>query len=135
LPKFPAPFWLLALILTGLLIVPKLPRPEDTIYVLTCVLVLFPTIIIAGCQCRTSGAWTAIAKFSAELSYPIYILHYPVLQFFDLFHDGGFAPGFTLLLGEVTIISVISLTAARLYETPVRHWLAQRFSEPAKVLA
>lgn len=133
--KFPAvkiPFWALALAVVFLLSLPNFSPVGEVAYALACLLVVFPLIIVAGCQASLSPLFRPIAKVSATLSYPLYILHVPILVAVE-FVLGPYPvhPRITLLV-ELLLCCAVALVAAYFYDTPVRRWLANRWpSRPA----
>jgi peptidoglycan/LPS O-acetylase OafA/YrhL len=124
LPGLSVPFWLLALVLALLLVLPPFAKPFDALYVLACILLVFPALIALGSSCRPTGPWQRIAALSAELSFPIYILHYPMLDAFDLARQGSSLHGWRTLLIEVGVIAVASLIISRYFDVPARQRLA-----------
>jgi peptidoglycan/LPS O-acetylase OafA/YrhL len=136
LPKIAVPAWVLALILVAsLALVPPLGPGGTVVYQLFCVLVLFPVIVIAGLQNEPGRLTMPLAKVGAELSYPVYILHMPLLVAFTAWH-GEWPPHTRLyLLGEVAVITIIALAASRLFDIPVRRWLALRRKRTVPTMA
>ena len=127
LPRMALPFWMLAPILVALLATPALGKGFDGTFVVSCCLGAFPLIIVAGCQAEPAGPWRPLARISGELSYPLYILHYPLLVAFDLMGVGSSLAA--LSLAAAAIIGV-SLAASRTFDLPVRRWLAVRRKAP-----
>src|SRR6478736_7988213 len=114
---------MLAPILVALLAMPALGEGFDRMFVVACCLGAFPLIIVAGCQTEPDGPWRRLARTSGELSYPLYILHYPLLVAFDLLRIGS-SPA-ALAFAAAAIIG-LSLVASRTFDLPVRRWLADR---------
>jgi len=77
LPRWTLPFSVLALVLLAACALPFTVGWEMDI---VCVLLLFPTIIVCGAT-DTRGTAGRIEHFLGDLSYPLYILHWPVLLF------------------------------------------------------
>jgi peptidoglycan/LPS O-acetylase OafA/YrhL len=75
------------------------------------VIIFCPTLLLLGANARPSR----FDSFSGELSYPVYIVHYP------LFHI-GLKP-----LLAVCLASAISYISLKFYDEPVRQWLSLQF--------
>ena len=66
----------LALALVALLAVPHdMPWAFDAL----CVLVLFPLILVAATNVEPAPRMVSATRLSADLSYPLYLLHLPLL--------------------------------------------------------
>lgn len=98
------------------------------------ILLVFPAIVALGARASVSRWSAPVWRVLGELSFPLYALHEPLLQFADkvdnhLLHA-------TPLAGAVFAISLslaLSWAAYRLYDVPVRRWLARRPStHPAR---
>lgn len=136
----------LFLICSALLLV-LLPMPfvgnpqqpwQNGLYILLLTMVVFPTIIWMAASTGThKNESQAPAKsirfyqFLGELSYPLYIVHYPLMYLFYRYH--GF-PNVTCTMADVWPMAVAtfcgSIALATLclyaYDRPVRRWLSQR---------
>jgi peptidoglycan/LPS O-acetylase OafA/YrhL len=129
LPRIGLPFWMLSLILVLLMAaVPRFTGWTDVAFVSFCVLVAFPLIIVSGAQSQPQGLWHKVATISAELSYPLYIAHYPLLNTFDYLRGGGFTPAhpYLTLSVQVALICWASWLVSKYYDKPVRKWLSTR---------
>lgn len=50
----------------------------DGLYQAVCILILFPLLVLAGAGSKTTDAKsTAVCKWMGEISYPLYITHFP----------------------------------------------------------
>ena len=128
LPHIRLPFWLLAAIVIVLLSLPQLSRGVEIAFAFACLMILFPLLIVAGCQATFTPRFTALAKVSAALSYPLYILHLPMLHALDLWR-GSYPPHTRYsLLAYAIFCCLAALAVARFYDTPVRAWLGRRFA-------
>jgi peptidoglycan/LPS O-acetylase OafA/YrhL len=72
----------LAIILIATFLPPEIPL--NALYEMVCIGVVYPLIIVAGCQHIPSGAMAKLAKVSADLSFPLYALHYPFVKWFGI---------------------------------------------------
>lgn len=134
LPRIPLNGLFLSGFLIALFLVPVGMRAVDMIFPIVCIGLLFPIIIVAGAQHEVSSKWVPIAALSGELSYPVYILHYPLL----ILGDAALSPLIpsTSLKFAVLIILIIifSFAASRFLDRPIRSWLALRYSTTKGVM-
>lgn len=98
---------------------------------------IFPLVVIAGAGSVNKGAKTAkICKFLGDISYPLYIVHYPVamLQFGWLKRNID-AP-LWMHIGVFIAVYVISIALAygalKAYDEPVREWLKNHWLKKNK---
>ncbi len=80
-------FWICAAMLVVLLSMPYVggdePSVANAIYDLVATLLIFPSMVwIGACGNTTDRSSTAICNFLGEISYPVYIVHYPLMYLF-----------------------------------------------------
>jgi peptidoglycan/LPS O-acetylase OafA/YrhL len=100
------------------------------LYEALCVIILFPIIVAIGAgEKRVDGSSIRVARFFGDLSYPLYITHYPLIYIYTAWvvqnkvaPVRGAAWGAPLLIGAISI-AYISL---KLYDEPVRRWLSRK---------
>jgi peptidoglycan/LPS O-acetylase OafA/YrhL len=125
-------------ICSALLIVAlALPRmgatPHDWtngLYDALCVLVLFPLIVAIGAGEKAIGGMTVqIARFFGALSFPLYITHYPLIYVYTAWVvDHRIPPERGAVWGVALVGAAVAIAYAslKLYDEPVRRWLASR---------
>lgn len=99
------------------------------LYILFLTMLIFPAIIWASASAGTSQ--NKLCTFLGELSYPLYIVHYPLMYMFYRYH--GF-PNVTCTMADVwpmavaTFLGSIVLATVFLYayDKPVRRWLSKQ---------
>jgi peptidoglycan/LPS O-acetylase OafA/YrhL len=124
LPRIGLPFWALCLILIAVLcFVPQLAQPWSAVFVGVCVLLVFPFIVASGTQSEPTGHWQKLAEKSAELSYPVYILHYPLLGAFDLWHRGQPTHPMAWFVGQSVLICILAYIVGQGLDVPFRRRL------------
>ncbi len=127
LEYFKAPF----LVIVALLLVTFcLPRGQLSWLVDdVSVLVTFPVIVAAGANIPMSGARKRISLFLGQLSYPLYILHHPLIKPFAnvtrVYQLTGSLFVCWTVLEIVTIVS-FSLAAMKFYDEPLRKILSRQ---------
>ena len=91
---------------------------------------VFPLIVAIGAGTgQMDGVSTRIARFVGDLSYPLYITHYPLIYIYTewiAIHDPSPAAragwGAALVAGSL----LLALACLKLYDEPVRRWLGRR---------
>ncbi len=129
-------FWICSAVLLALFSVPYLERMEPVsmngLYEMFCVIVVFPILIWLGASGSTTDKnSTRICKFLGDISFPLYIIHYPFMYLFYawLIEKQLFTLGETwqvvlcVYIGSV----VVAYLCLKLYDEPVRRWLSKKF--------
>lgn len=133
-------FWYCSLLIVAILSVPRLGGEEhfwmNGLYEAFCIILVFPVIVSMGAGGKVTGRRsTAICKFLGELSYPIYITHYPLIYIYTAWVANTGAtvtqglPYMALVLVGAAGLAYGSL---KLYDEPVRRWLTNRFLKHAR---
>ena len=128
-------FTLCSLLLALLLAVPYLtPRAGEvhwwnSLYEIACVMVAFPLIVLVGASGRLHGGSTeALCKWVGQISYPLYIVHYPVmyLLYSWLWNGSEHSTMATVLAVAAAVAAsiVLAALALRFYDIPVRSRLS-----------
>ena len=141
-------FWWCSLMIVVLFCMPWMglgsegsARWTNGLYEAFCILVCFPLIVAIGAGSSVKGGKSvAINKFLGDISYPLYITHYPLVYmqmgWADRHQDAPL--GVHVLVGISTILLAILVAygAYRLYDLPVREWLKKKwFKKYDKTLA
>ena len=128
-------FWWCSLFIVVLLGMPWLgmgtegdSRWTNGLYEAFCILVCFPLIVSIGAGSSVKGGKSeAINKFLGEISFPLYITHYPLIYMQMSWVDGHKdAPLGTHIFVAVCIFVLaigFAYAALKLYDLPVREWL------------
>ena len=128
-------FWISIIILFALFSVPYFPKTStisvNGIYELACIMIVFPLIVwIAASSDSAQSKFTLkLSKFLGDLSYPLYIVHYPVMYVFYawLIKNQYFTLGETwqMVILVLTVCIVLAYACLKLYDEPVRKWLSK----------
>ena len=128
-------FWICSAILLATFAVPYIASEcslsMNSIYEVVCIAFVFPIIVWLGACGSTEGSTGRISGLLGDLSYPLYIVHYPVMYLFYAWlidkHFYSFED--TLLMPAIVVAVSIALAYAclKLYDEPVRKWLAHKF--------
>ena len=100
------------------------------LYCAAVILFVYPAIVAAGAGSPLKGRrTTAVCKFLGEISYPLYITHYPLVYMQMAWAaDNPDAPLSTHIFVSVSvfIMSVgLAWACLKLYDLPVREWLTR----------
>ncbi|MDE6377580.1 MAG: acyltransferase, partial [Duncaniella sp.] len=134
-------FWICSVMIVAVLSVPYVtpdgePSVLNAIYDGICTLIIFPAIVwIGACGRTTDRLSTATCTMLGELSYPIYIVHYPLMYLFYgwLWTGGyGFDRALPVCIGIFAAILLLAWVAMRYYDTPVRAYLTRHLTSRSK---
>ena len=104
----------------------------NSLYEFICITLIFPAVVwIGACGSCKDNAAGRINKFLGDISYPLYIVHYPLMYLFYrwLIDKHLYTFGDTWGVAIIIIITCILLayTILKIYDEPVRRLLAKRF--------
>jgi peptidoglycan/LPS O-acetylase OafA/YrhL len=130
-----------------LIIILSIPRVGDAqsdwmngLYDSLSIVFLFPLIVYVGASGHIKGRFSKINKFLADISYPIYIIHYPFIYMFMAWVANNkmaltgpslykvIAVAFALLVFNI----LLAYGIVRLYDEPVRRWLTSKLMPAVK---
>ena len=128
-------FWIAIAVLFALFSVPFFPSVDgicvNGIFEMCCIMLIFPALVWLGASGVTSDkASTGICKFLGDLSYPLYIVHYPVMYLFyawlidNKYYTLGETWQATALVMAISI--VMAYLCLKLYDEPIRRWLSKK---------
>ncbi|PVM84621.1 acyltransferase family protein [Caulobacter endophyticus] len=125
-------FALCSLLLVIALALPRFGGPErlwvNGLYEAACVILLFPLIVAIGAgEKDVEGPSLRVARFFGDLSYPLYITHYPLIYVYTAWvvdHKIPAAQGALVGAGVFVAAVAIAWVSLKLYDEPVRRWLA-----------
>ena len=100
----------------------------DGVYQLACILFLFPLILAMGAGSSVCGKKSnRICKFLGDISYPLYITHYPLIymhtSWAQRYPDAPLGTHILTGIGTLLVALFIAWSALKLYDEPVREWL------------
>ncbi|MBQ3576152.1 MAG: acyltransferase, partial [Coprobacter sp.] len=129
-------FWICSILLVVIFALPYISlKPEfislNSLYEVLCIAFIFPLIVwIGACGGATDNYTSKINKFLGDISYPLYIVHYPIMYVFYkwLIKQEYYSLEQTWIIPLVVVLSSIVLAYAvlKLYDEPVRRWLSSK---------
>ena len=131
-----AGFWWCALALFVLFAVPRPGGGEaglaNGLYEAFVIIVMLPLIVSAGAGSPITGRRSvAVCKFLGDISYPLYITHFPIVYLqFAFVANHPDAPREQVIasgIGAYLAAIFVAYAAMRLYDIPVRKWLRTKW--------
>ncbi len=128
-------FWICSIILLILFAIPhvggKAALWQNGLYDAACILFVFPALVwLAASGKTTDRASSGICKFLGDISYPVYIIHYPFMYYFYAWvWDNGLTFSDTWPVQLLLFFGNIALAYffLKMYDEPVRRWLSRKF--------
>ena len=128
-------FWWCSLILAAIFCIPCVGGEGSIlngVFCATSIIFLFPLILMMGAGSQIKGEKSAkICTFLGEISYPLYITHYPIMYMqMNWAWNNPDAPLYAhITVGISTVLLSIGLAYAclKLYDIPVRKWLTEKW--------
>ena len=128
-------FWIASAVLFVLFSVPYIPACGaicmNGAFEFLCILFVFPAIIWLGASGATTNKFsTATCKFLGEISYPLYVAHYPLMYLFYqwLIKEKVYTleecwPVVLCVIGTSLALAWLTM---KFWETPIRKWLGEK---------
>jgi peptidoglycan/LPS O-acetylase OafA/YrhL len=109
-------------------------RWANGLYEAAVIILIFPLIVYMGASGRlTSKFSTRLCTFCGEISYPLYITHYPLIYTYTAWVSNHRNVPFTQALPYIVLTVGASVLVAyaclKLYDEPVRRWLQKRWAQ------
>ena len=133
-------FWICCVMLVVLFAVPYIVPFENSgisinsLYEVVCIALVFPFIVWLGACGGTGSFFTSkVSKVLGDLSYPLYIVHYPIMYIFYawLIEKNIYTLNECLGVAALVVVSsiVLALLCLKLYDEPVRRWLTRKMQK------
>jgi peptidoglycan/LPS O-acetylase OafA/YrhL len=87
--------------------------------------IAFPLLLLLGARALPGKAMGKACNWLGQLSYPLYILHYPISRGLVFALKGHLGLGVTILLLAEAVSLCVAWAALRWYDEPARRWLRQ----------
>lgn len=129
-------FLICILAIIGLLSMPYIGNEEkmwmNGLYDALCTILVFPALVFLGASGKIKGEFSAkMCKLLGDISYPLYIIHYPFMYLFywwickknELTFSQTWPMALLLFFGNI----LLAYICMKLYDEPVRKYLTKRF--------
>lgn len=128
-------FWVCSILIAIILCFPRIGGPEhlwmNGLYESLCIILLFPLIVAIGAGGSIKSKRSAkICKLFGDISYPLYITHYPLIYTYVAWVTKNKVPmnrGLPVGLLLFIVSIAISYACLKWYDEPVREWLRKKF--------
>ena len=130
-------FWLCSAVLLALFAVPYLPSMTPVcangVFESMCIIVIFPVLVWLAASGQTTDAKsTTICTFLGNISFPLYIVHYPFMYLFYAWlikqQIYTLDECWPIALGLMAWNVAVAYVFLRCYDLPVRRWPTAKFS-------
>ena len=104
------------------------PHDIPGLYDASCIFLIFPLILVAAMNTEPAARWRSAARFSADVSYPLYLFHLPLMLWlgFGLTHFGISMPAQHRF--ELLAVPALAYAAYRFFDRPVQSILKTRIT-------
>ncbi|RXK85684.1 acyltransferase family protein [Filimonas effusa] len=130
-------FWLCSLLLLAILAMPRIGSKQQLwmngLYESLAIVLVFPLIVYLGASAdAATGRFSSrITKFLGDISYPLYITHYPLIYTYAAWwsrQPKGTPAKEALPAALLCFFSalIIAYACLKLYDEPVRRWLKRK---------
>lgn len=128
-------FWIGSFIIVTLSAIPRIGGSENLwmngLYDSVCVIFIFPLLVYLGASGKTTNKLTTrICKFLGDISYPLYMVHYPFIYLYfawvkneNLSFEESLPGALALVAGSI----ILAYLCLRLYDEPVRKYLTKKW--------
>lgn len=128
-------FWWCALVLAGILAMPCIGGKSgvpDGLFQAASILVLFPLIVLTGAGSQTTDAFsTRFCKFLGDVSFPLYITHYPLIyaqmSFAVKYADAPLWQHVLVAVGVFFFSVGMAYALFKAFDEPTRKWLTEHW--------
>jgi peptidoglycan/LPS O-acetylase OafA/YrhL len=101
------------------------------------IILIFPLIVAIGAGSSIEGKLQSkICKLFGDISYPLYITHYPLIYIYTAWVVREKVPAVPgAIAGAILFVTAITIAylCLKLYDEPVRKWLTRRFLTKEKL--
>lgn len=133
-------FWWCSLLIVVVLSIPRIGGEDgfwmNGLYEAFIIICIFPIIVSMGAGGKVTGKRSVgVCKFLGDISYPIYITHYPLVYTYTAWattNNATIAEGAPYMILTFVGSFAVAYASLRLYDEPVRKWLTDRFLKKKK---
>ena len=133
-------FWICSIMIIVIFSIPRIGDENSLwmngLYESVCIILLFPLIVAIGAGGEIKNAVSLkICKALGDISYPIYIIHYPLIYWYMswVFENKiSLKEGYLLGIGVFVASVTIAYLCLKFYDEPVRNWLQNKYQKRSK---
>ncbi|MEF9923600.1 MAG: acyltransferase [Muribaculaceae bacterium] len=133
-------FWIGSIALIFLLAVPRIGGADNLwmngLYDTICFAIIFPLIVYIGASGKTTDKMTTrVCKFLGDISYPLYMVHYPFIYLYYAWVKNNNLTFYQSLPGALALFIgsiVLAYLCLKLYDEPVRKFLTKHLLKTKK---
>ena len=126
-------FWIGSISIVVISAIPRIGGSEhlwmNGLYDTICAVVCFPLLVYLGASGKTTDSLTTrICKFLGDISYPLYMVHYPFIYLYyawvkneNLTFEQSLPGAIALVIGSI----LLAYLCLKLYDIPVRRFLSK----------
>ena len=127
-------FWIGSFFIVVLSAIPRIGGSEhlwmNGLYDTICFAVVFPLLVCLGASGKTTDkVTTRVCRFLGNISYPLYMVHYPFIYLYYAWVKNENLTFIQSLPGAVALVAgsvVLAYLCLKLYDEPVRRFLSRR---------
>jgi len=90
------------------------------LYDLACMFIIIPLFVFAGSRCRIGGRFAGMCSFLGDISYPLYIIHFPLLGMSWFLARRIHLDPIAFALTFTSAIVILAALIGRYYDQPIR---------------
>ena len=126
-------FWICSAAIVFLLSVPRLGGEDamwlNGLYEAVCTILIFPVLVYMGASGHISDGFPKrLCKFLGDISYPVYIIHYPFMYLFYAYTFQGvpFSEAWPWAVAVFAGSIFLAWVTLKVYDEPLRRWLSRK---------
>ncbi|SFU56708.1 Peptidoglycan/LPS O-acetylase OafA/YrhL, contains acyltransferase and SGNH-hydrolase domains [Pustulibacterium marinum] len=127
-------FFVCAFLLIAVLVFPRLGGHSDlwmnSLYDIIAIVIVFPIILLLGANSTHKPTTTLkLSKFLGDLSYPLYITHFPIVYVFYAWvinHNITLENAWPTAIAVLLISIITAYVALQYFDIPIRKWLTKK---------
>ena len=135
--KIRGAFWICSAVVCVLLALPHIGGGEklwlNGLYEAVCTIFIFPALVWLGASGKTTDKATSrVCKFLGDISYPVYVVHYPLMYLFYAWLWSGpekipFSQAWPVAAAVIIGSIILAWLCLKFYDEPLRKWLGEKF--------
>ena len=134
--KIRGAFWICSAITAVLLSLPHIGGGDrlwlNGLYEAVCTIFIFPVLVWLGASGKTTDKVTSkVCRFLGDISYPVYVVHYPLMYLFYAWLWGGeetipFIQAWPAAAAVIIGSIILAWLCLKFYDEPLRRWLGKK---------